>query len=105
MLNGRIGKQPFDIASLVQHESGENQRDQAHDDHDGPWIDGIWVGRDDHLETQQRIECHVEQQPREHRRNRRRTLGVGVGQPSVKWYQTHLGAIADKQEDEGEIEQ
>ena len=41
----------FDVAPLVQHEGGKDQRNQAHDDHDGAGIDGLRMGRDDHLEA------------------------------------------------------
>ena len=63
VLDGRVGKQPFDVAPLVQHECGKDQRDQTHDNHDGAGINGLRMGGHDHLETQERIERHIEQQP------------------------------------------
>ena len=55
-----------------------------------------------HLAAQDRVERDVQQQAREHRRDRRRAFGMGVGQPVVQRHQADLGAVADQQEDEGQ---
>ncbi len=63
------------------------------------------IGGQQHLEAQHGIERDVEQQAGKHGGDRRRALGMGVGQPGVQGRQPHLGAVAHEQEDEGEIEQ
>ena len=63
------------------------------------------VGRHQHLEAQHRIQRDVEQQAGQHGGDRRRTLGMGVWQPGVQRHQPDFGAVADQQEDEGEIQQ
>ena len=63
------------------------------------------AGGEQYLEAQQRIERDVQQQSRQHSRYRGRTLGMRVGQPGVQRRQAHLGAVAEKQEDEGDVEQ
>ena len=73
--------------------------------HQRPGRERAGIGREQHLEAQQRVERDVEQQPREHRRDRRRAFGMGVGQPGVQRRQADLGAVAEQQEDEGEVEQ
>ena len=57
------------------------------------------------LNLQDGVEGDVEQQPREHRRDRRRTLGVRVGQPRVQRREPDLGAVSQQEENEGQIEQ
>src|SRR6266508_1385382 len=47
-----------------------------------------------------RVEGDVQEQPREHRRDRRRAFGVRVGQPVVQRNEAYLGAVADQQEHE-----
>jgi len=63
---------------------------------------GVQRGIHQHLDPHQGIQGDVEQQSGEHGGHRRRTLGVRIRQPVVQRHQTHLGAIADQQEDEGE---
>ena len=41
------------------------------------------VGRQQHLEAQQRVEGDVEEQARQHGGNGRRALGVRIGEPGV----------------------
>ena len=104
MLDRGIGEQPFDVAPPVQHEGGEAAATSAPWSLSGP---GAIVARwpHQHLEAQDRIERHVEQQTGQHRRNRRRPLRMGIGQPRVQRRQTDFGAVADQQEDEGEVQQ
>ena len=104
VLDRRVGEQPLDVAALVQHEGGEDQRHQPHHDHDRAGIERRRLAGHDHLEAQQRIERDVQQQARENRRDRRRSLGMGIGQPGMQRRQPDLGAVADQQEDEGEVE-
>ena len=59
------------------------------------------AGRQQLLAAQDAEEGAVEQRPGEQRRNQRRRLAVGVGQPGVQRRQAHLGAVADQQEHEG----
>ena len=105
VLDRRIGKQPFDVAPAVQHERREHQADEPERDHDGADVERRRVGGEHHLEAQQRVERDVEQQARQHRRDRRRSLRVGVGQPGVERRQPDLGAVADQQKHEGERQQ
>ena len=70
-----------------------------------PTLSVVRIGGQEHLEAQQRIERDVEQQARQHRRDRRRAFGMGVGQPGVQRREADLGAVADQQEDEGERQQ
>ena len=71
----------------------------------GPGAMVVGVGRHQHLEAQDRIERHVEQQAGQHGGDRRRTFRMRIGQPGVQRHQTDFGAVADEQEDEGEVEQ
>ena len=84
---------------------GEDQRDQAHRHHQRARRERRRVGRQQQLEAQEREQRDVEQQPGEHRRDRRRALGMGVRQPGVQRRQADLGAVAEQQEHEGEVEQ
>ena len=104
VLDRRIGEQPLYVAPLVQHEGGEDQRHQPHHDHDRAGIERRRLARHDHLEPEQGVERHVQQEARKNRRNRRRTFGVGIRQPGMQRRQPDLGAIADQQKDEGEIQ-
>ena len=71
----------------------------------GPGRERGGVGGEQHLEAQHRVERDVEQEPREHRRDRRRAFGVGIGQPGVQRREADLGAVAEHQEDEGDVEE
>ncbi len=101
----RIGEQPFDVAAAVQHEGREHQADEAEHDHDHADVERLRVRRQHHLEAQQRVERDVEQQARQHRRDRRRAFGMRVRQPGMERRQPDLGAVADQQEHEGERQQ
>ena len=57
---------------------------------------------DENFAADDRIQRDVEQEPGQHRRYRRRTLGVGVRQPVVQRDQADLGPVADQQEHERE---
>ena len=100
-----VGEQAFDVAPAVEHERREHQRDEAHRHHQRAGSDRGRVGRHQYLEAQQRIERHVQQQARQHRRYRGRAFGMGVGQPGVQRREADLGPVAEKQEYEGDIEQ
>ncbi len=56
-------------------------------------------------EAHDAVERGVEQKARKHRRNRRRRLAVRVRQPGMDRRQPGLGAVADQDEDEGELHQ
>ena len=73
--------------------------------HDQPDVERRRIGGHDHLEAQQRVKRDVEEKAREHRRDRRRALGMRVRQPGMERRQADLGAIADQQEHEGERKQ
>jgi hypothetical protein len=105
MLDRGIGEQPFDVAAAVQHEGGEDERGQAHRHHERPRGNGGGVGGDQDLETQHGIEGDIEQEARQHRRDRRRPFGMRVGKPRVERRETDLGAVAEDQKDEGDIEE
>ena len=62
MFDRGIGEHAFDVAAPVQHEGGENQRQQAHCDHQWPRRQRIFIGRQQHFETEHGIERHVEEQ-------------------------------------------
>ena len=74
-------------------------------DHQRPRRDGAGIGREQQLEAQHRIERDVQQQAGQHGRDRRRALGMRVGQPGMQRRQPDLGAIAEQQEHEGEVQQ
>ena len=105
MLDRRIGEHALDVAAAVQHEGGEHERQQAERHHQRAGRQRAGIGRQQHLETQQRVERDVEQQSRQHRRDRGRALGMGVGQPGMQRRQADLGAVTEQQKDEGEVEQ
>ena len=68
----------------------------------GPGASAAGIGGQQHLEAQQRVERDVEQQSRQHGRDRRRAFGVGVGQPGMQRRQADLGAVAEQQEHESD---
>ena len=105
VLDRRIGEHAFDVAAAVEHERGEDQRDEAHRHHQRARRERLGIGGEQHLEAQHRIERDVEQQPREHRRDRRRAFGMRVRQPGMQRRKADLGAVAEQQEDEGDVEQ
>ena len=105
VLDRRIGEQALDVDAPVQHQGGEEQRQQAEPDHQRPRRQRLRVGGQQHLEAQQRIQRHVQQQARQHRRDRRRALGMRIRQPGVQRRQAHLGAVAQQQEHEGDVQQ
>jgi len=55
------------------------------------------------LEAQHRVERYVEKKAGQDRRDRRRAFGVGVGQPGMQRREADLGAVAEKQEYEGDV--
>ena len=75
---------------------------QPHRHHQRAGRDRRGVGRQQHLEAQHGIERDVEQQPGQHGGDRRRALGVRIGQPGVQRRQADLGAVSQQEEDEGE---
>src|SRR5205085_9304972 len=70
----------------------------------GTWSNRRWIGGEQYLEAQQRIERDVQQQARQHGRYRGRTFGVRVGQPGMQRHEADLGAVAEKQEYESDVE-
>ena len=104
VLDRGIGEQALDVAAAVEHERCEHERDQAQRHHQRAGRERAGIGRQQHLEAQQRIERDIQQQARQHGRDRRRTFGMGVGQPGMQRRQADLGAVAEQQEDEGDIE-
>ena len=63
------------------------------------------IGADDRLGAQHRHHRRVQQQARQHGGDRHRPLGIGIRQPGMQRHQPGLGAVADQQEDEGEVQQ
>ena len=107
MLDRRVGEHPLDVLLPREKERGDDHRGESEPHEQGAGeAAGRGIGRKqravgDHLAADQRIERDVQQQPREHRRNRRWALGVRIRQPVVQRYQAGLGAVTDQQEDEG----
>ncbi len=56
-----IRKHSFDVASAVDHEAGEYERDEPHRHHHRARGDDGSVAGHDHLESQQRKQRHIEQ--------------------------------------------
>ena len=105
VLDRGIGEHALDVAPPVQHERGEDERDQPHGHHQRAGRERRRIDRKQHLEAQQRVKRDVEQESRQHRRDRGRSLRVGIGQPRMQRREPHLGAVAEQQEHEGGIEQ
>ena len=105
VLDRRVGEHPLDVAAAIEHQRGEDERDEPHADHQRARRQRRRIGGQQDLEAQHGVERDVEQQAGQHRRDRRRALGMGVGQPRVQRRQPDLGAVAEQQEDEGEVEQ
>ena len=105
VLDRRIGEHALDVAAAVQHERREHEREQSERHHQRAGRKRTGIRRQQHLEAQQRVERDIEQQARQHRRDRRRALGVRVGQPGMQRREADLGAVAEQQKDEGDIEQ
>ena len=63
------------------------------------------VGCHQHLEAQQRIERDVEQQARQHGRDGRGAFRMRIRQPGMQRRQANLGAVAQHQEHEGDVQQ
>ncbi len=70
----------------------------------GPGASAAGLSGEQHLEAQQRVERDIEKQAGKHGRNRRRTLGMRIGQPRVQRRKPDLGSVAEQQEDERNIE-
>ena len=87
-----------------QREGREQQRDQPEAHQEGAGGERRRMRADDRLGAQDRDQRGVQQQPRQHRGDRQRALGLGVRQPGMQRHQPRLGAVADQQEDEGERE-
>ena len=94
VLDRGVGEQAFDVASSVQHERGEQDRDDAHADHERAGRERFRVRRKQHLEAEQRVKCDVEEQPRQHGRDGRGAFGVRIGQPGMQRRKADLGAVA-----------
>ena len=104
VLDRRIGEHPFDVAPPVEHEAGEDERAETHGDHERAGGKRIGVGREQNLEAEDGVERDVEEEPRKHRRYRRRAFGMGIGQPGMERGEADLRAVAEKQEKEGDVE-
>ena len=61
-------------------------------------------GGQQRVRAEDRQEGAVQQRPGEQRRDDRRGLAVGVGQPGVQRRQAHLRAVADQEEQERRLE-
>ena len=72
MLDGGIGEQPLDVAPPVEHEGAEQERDEAHQDHQRARRQSPRIAGHQHLAAKQRVERDVEQQARQ-------TAVIGVG--------------------------
>ena len=105
MLDGGVGEQAFDVASAVEHEGGEQHRNEAGSGHQRAGGNDAGIERHQHLETQDGVERDVQKQTGEHSGDRCRAFGMGVRQPGMQRRETDLGAIAEEQEDEGDIQQ
>ncbi len=88
-----------------KHERREHERQQAERHHKRSRRERGGIHRQQHLETQQRVQRDVQQQTGQHRRDRRRAFGMRVGQPGVQRGEADLGAVAEQQKDERDVEQ
>ena len=106
MLDRRIGEHPLDVAAPVQHEcrrrSSETRPMVAIS---GPGAIAPGLAASSSLKRKHGVQRDVEQQARQHRRDRRRTFGMRVRQPGVQRREPDLGAVAEQQEDEGDVQQ
>jgi hypothetical protein len=100
VLDRRIGEHALDVALAREEERRDHDRQQPEAHHQAAREAAPKRAVDQHLAAHHRVERHVQQQPRQHRRDRGRALGVGVGQPIVQGHEAHLGAVADQQEHE-----
>jgi hypothetical protein len=64
---------------------------------------GASAGR--RLKSEHREQGHIQEQAREDRGNRRRTLGVRIGQPCVQRHEPHLRSVAEQEEHERKVEE
>jgi hypothetical protein len=78
---------------------------RPNNDHQRSRRDRALADRHDHLEAKQRVKRDVEQQAREHGRDRRRAFGMSVRQPGMQRCKPDLGSVAEQQEHEGDVEQ
>ena len=102
VLDRRVGEHALDVLLARQEERRDHHREQAEAHHQLPAKRDAERAVGEHLAAQHRVQRDVEQQPREHRRDRRRAFGVRIGQPVVQRHQADLGAVADEQEHERE---
>ena len=79
VLDRGIGEHALDVLTPVEHEGGEHHRHEAEGDHQRPGSERAGIRRHHALEAQHGEEGDVEQQPRKHRRDRRRAFGVRIG--------------------------
>ena len=98
MLDRGIGEQALDVAAPVQHERREDEREQPHRHHQRTGRKRVRVHREQHLETQQSVKRDIEKEPRQHRRDRRRALGMRVRQPGMQRGEANLRAVAEAAE-------
>ena len=105
VLDGGVGKHPFDVAPPVEHEGRKDDGEQPHGYHQRPRRERSRIGREQHLETEQSVERDVQQKTRKHRGYRRGPFGMGIGQPCMQRRKPHLRAVAEKKKHKGEIEQ
>ena len=100
VLDRRVGEQPLDVLLARQEERGHHHRQQAEAHHQVAGEVRAERAVHQHLVAHDRVQRDVEQQPGEHRRDRRRAFGVRVRQPVVQRHQPDLGAVADQQKHE-----
>ena len=77
--------------------AASDHREQTEADHHVAGEVSLQCAVDQHLATQHRVERHVQQQSRQHGRDRCRSFCVGVRQPVMHRHQADLGAVAEKQ--------
>ena len=62
VLDRGIREQALDVAAPVEHETGEQERGEAHGHHHRAGREHVRIAGDDQLESQQREQRHVEQE-------------------------------------------
>ncbi len=101
VFHGGVREHALEIALADEQGGGDGDGQQPDDEQAGAQEPGAQGNVEDGLEAQQDRERHGQQHAAHERRDRRRGLAVGVGQPRVEGHQPGFGAIADQQQTRG----
>ena len=102
VLDRGVGEHALHVALPRQEERRHHHGQEAEAHHHVAREARVERAVGEHLAADDAVERHVEEQPREHRGDRRGALGVRIRQPVVQRHQADLRAVAHQQEDEGE---